>query len=194
MTTPVNRPNTALLVIDVQNGAVAEAYERDRVVANIAALVDRARAAGVEVVWVQHNNDELRAGSDSWRYVPELVRRDSEPLVQKEYGDAFEETELAAVLAAGGIGRLLVAGAQTDECIRSTLHGAITRGYDVTLIGDAHTTGDNSPFGAPPPDQVIAHTNLYWRYHTAPGRTAGTVNTADVDFAASPDLAASPGG
>lgn len=183
MTTLTNRPNTALLVIDVQNGVVGEAYDRDQVVANIATLVDRARAAEVDVVWVQHNSDELPRGSESWQYVPELVRRDSEPLVQKAYGDSFEETDLESVLAARGIGRLFVAGAQTDECIRSTLHGAIARGYDATLVRDAHTTEDLSPYGAPPPDKVIAHTNLYWQHHTAPGRTAGTVGTAEVDFA-----------
>jgi nicotinamidase-related amidase len=185
MTTLVNRPNPALLVIDVQNGVVGEAYDRDHVVANIGTLVDRARAADVDVVWVQHNGDDLPRDSERWQYVPELVRRDSEPLVHKAYGDSFEATDLESVLAARGIGRLFVAGAQTDECIRSTLHGAITRGYDATLIGDAHTTEDLSPYGAPPPDKVIAHTNLYWKYHTAPGRTAGTVTTADVDFAAS---------
>jgi nicotinamidase-related amidase len=183
MATLVNRPNTALLVIDVQNGVVGEAYDRDTVVANIGTLIDKARAAGVDVVWVQHNSDELRSDSEPWQYVPELVRRESEPLVQKAYGDSFEETDLESVLAARSIGRLVVAGAQTDECIRSTLHGAITRGYDATLVGDAHTTEDLSSFGAPTPDKVIAHTNLYWRYHKAPGRTAGTVNTADVDFA-----------
>lgn len=184
MTTLVNRPNTALLVIDVQNGVVGEAYDRDNVVANIATLVDKARAADVDVVWVQHNSDELPRDSEKWQYVPELVRRDSEPLVHKAYGDSFEETDLESVLAARGIGRLFVAGAQTDECIRSTLHGAVARGYDATLVSDAHTTEDLSPFGAPPPDKVIAHTNLYWQYHMAPGRTAGTVNTADIDFAA----------
>jgi nicotinamidase-related amidase len=185
MTTLVNRPNPALLVIDVQNGVVGEAYDRDHVVANIGTLVDKARAADVDVVWVQHNGDDLPRDSERWQYVPELVRRDSEPLVHKAYGDSFEATDLESVLAARGIGRLFVAGAQTDECIRSTLHGAITRGYDATLIGDAHTTEDLSSYGAPPPDKVIAHTNLYWNYHTAPGRTAGTVTTADVDFAAS---------
>ncbi len=184
MTTLVNRPNTALLVIDVQNGVVGKAYDRDNVVANIATLVDKARAADVDVVWVQHNSDELPRDSESWQYVPELVRHDSEPLVQKAYGDSFEDTELESVLATRGIGRLFLAGAQTDACIRSTLHGAIVRGYDATLVSDAHTTEDLSPFGAPPPDEVIAHTNLYWQYQTAPGRTAGTVNTADVDFAA----------
>lgn len=184
MTTLVNRPNTALLVIDVQNGVVGQAYDRDNVVSNISALVDRARAAGVDVVWVQHSSEELPRDSESWQYVPELVRRDSEPLVHKAYGDSFEETDLEAVLSARGIGRLFVAGAQTDECIRSTLHGAITRGYDATLVGDAHTTEDLSPFGAPSPDKVIAHTNLYWQHHKAPGRTAGTVSTAEVSFAA----------
>jgi nicotinamidase-related amidase len=183
VTTLVNRPNTALLVIDVQNGIVGEAYDRDKVVANIGTLVDRARAADVDVVWVQHDSDDLPRDSEGWKYVPELVRRDPEPLVHKAYGDSFEETDLESVLAARGIGKLFVAGAQTDECIRSTLHGAITRGYDATLVGDAHTTQDLSSYGAPPPEMVIAHTNLYWQYHAAPGRTAGTVSTADLDFA-----------
>jgi nicotinamidase-related amidase len=184
VTTLKDRPKTALLVIDVQNGVVGEAYDRDAVVANIATLVDKARAADVDVVWIQHNDDDLKQGTESWQYVPELVREDSEVLIQKEYGDSFEETELESVLAARGIGQLIVSGAQTDACIRSTLHGAIARGYDATLVSDAHTTEDQSPWGAPTPDKVIAHTNLYWKYHTAPGRHAGTVNTADVDFAA----------
>src|SRR3954447_21049248 len=177
-----NRPNTALLVIDVQNGVVGQAYDRDTVIANIGTLVARARAAGVEVVWVQHHSDELPRDSPGWRYVPELVPGDSEPLVHKTYGDSFEDTDLELVLAERGIGRLVVAGAQTDECIRSTLHGAIARGYDATLVADAHTTEDFSSFGAPPPDLVIAHTNLYWENHQAPGRTAGIVQTADVTF------------
>lgn len=186
MTTLKNRPNTALLVIDVQNGVVGEAYERDAVVANIATLVDKARAADIDVVWVQHNSDDMPRDSEGWQYVPELVRDDSESLVQKAYPDSFEETDLESVLAGRGIGQLVIAGAQTDECIRSTLHGAIVRGYDATLVADAHTTEDQSQWGAPPPDKIIAHTNLYWKYHQAPGRTAGTVNTADVDFAAKP--------
>jgi nicotinamidase-related amidase len=183
MTTLENRPNTALLVVDVQNGVVGEAYDRDAVVANVASLVDRARLAGVDVVWVAHHGDDLPRDSDAWQYVPQLVRRAAEPLVDKAYADAFEETDLESVLADRGIGRLVVAGAQTDECIRSTLHGAIARGYDATLVSDAHTTEDASPWGAPTPDLVIAHTNLYWGNHRAPGRTAGTVRTADVDFA-----------
>ena len=140
MTTLENRPNTALLVLDVQNGGVAGAHERDTVVANIGSLVEKSSA------------------------------------------DAFEDTTLEAVLSGLGVGRLVVVGAQTDECIRSTLHGAVVRGYDATLVSDAHTTEDLTAWGAPPPDQVIAHTNLYWTNHAAPGRTAGTVEANDVDF------------
>lgn len=182
MTTLSARPNTALLVIDVQRGVVESAHERDAVVANIAALVDQARAADVPVVWVQHSDEGLKKGSDDWQYVPELPRREAEPLVHKNYGDSFEGTDLEQVLAAAGVGRLVVTGAETDACIRSTIHGAFVRGYDVTLVADAHTTNDNSKWGAPPPDQVIAHTNLYWQYHSAPGRTAAVAETKDVTF------------
>ncbi|HXR21988.1 MAG TPA: isochorismatase family protein [Acidimicrobiales bacterium] len=182
MTTLEKRPNTALVVIDVQNGVVEAAHERDAVVANIASLVDKARREQVPVVWVQHADEHLARGSDEWRIVPELAPGDAEPLVEKNYGDAFESTTLETVLSGLGVGRLVVAGAETDACIRSTLHGAFVRGYDATLVSDAHTTGDRTEWGSPPPDQVIAHTNLYWTYQTAPGRTAGTVASKDVDF------------
>ena len=182
MTTLPDRPNSALIVIDVQNEVVDGAHARDAVVANIAALVERARAARVPVVWVQHHGEHLARGSEAWQWVPELVPADAEPLVEKEYGDAFEATDLEQVLAGIGVGRLLVTGAQTDACVRSTLHGAFARGYDATLVGDAHTTKDLTEWGAPPPEQVIAHTNLYWSYQDAPGRTAGTVTTEEVDF------------
>jgi nicotinamidase-related amidase len=184
MTTLNDRSATALLVVDVQKGVVAGAHNRDAVIANINTLVDQARAADVPVIWVQHSDDDLVRGTDAWEYVPELVRADSEPLVHKSYGDSFEGTELEELLAERRVGTLVVTGAQTDACIRSTLHGALVRGYDVTLVGDAHTTEDLTAYGAPPPDQVIAHTNLYWRYQTAPGRSGTTVATADVTFAA----------
>ena len=182
MTTLQNRPNTALLVIDVQQGVVEHAHERDAVVANVGTLVEKARREQVPVVWVQHSDDQLPRDSDKWQLVPELTRADAEPLVEKHFGDAFDDSTLETVLTDLGIGRLVVTGAQTDECIRSTLHGAIVRGYDATLVSDAHTTEDLTEWGAPPPAQVIAHINLYWTYHAAPGRTAGTVETRNVDF------------
>jgi nicotinamidase-related amidase len=182
VTTLPDRPHTALMVIDVQQGVVGQAHRRDDVVANIGTLVDRAREAGAPIVWVQHSSEELAQGSDGWRYVPELTRQESEPLVHKTFGDSFEATDLEDVLAGAGIGRLVVTGAQTDACIRSTIHGAFARGYDVTLVSDAHTTEDLTAYGAPAPEQVIAHTNLYWQFQAAPGRTAEVTETKDVSF------------
>ena len=180
MTTLGNRPNSALLVIDVQVGVVDGAYERDVVVANIASLVRKARRDGAPVVWVRDSGSV--PGSDDWQIVPELGPEDAEPHIDKDYGDAFEATALESVLSGLGVGRLFVVGANTDACVRSTIHGAFVRGYDTTLVSDAHTTEDLSEWGAPTPELVISHTNLYWKFQEAPGRQAGTVATADVDF------------
>jgi nicotinamidase-related amidase len=182
MSTLENRPNTALLVIDVQTGVVKDAHARGAVVANVGSLIEKARLARIPVVWAQHSDEQLARGSDDWRIVPELAPGDAEPLVEKHYSDAFEDTTLENVLSGLAVGRLFVIGAETDACIRSTIHGALVRGYDVFLVSDAHTANDQTAWGAPPPQQVIAHTNLYWTYQRAPGRTAGTVKTDAVDF------------
>jgi nicotinamidase-related amidase len=183
MPTLEDRPNTAVVVIDVQNAVMADTYNRDGVVKNVSVLVDKARTNDVPVIWVQDTlNADSPPGSEGWQIVPELDPADGEVKVSKDYPDAFEETNLETVLSGLQVGRLVVSGAQTDECIRSTLHGAITRGYDAVLVSDAHTTEDFSEWGAPPADKVIAHTNLYWGSHTAPGRQAGTVTTGSVEF------------
>jgi len=180
-----NRPNTALLIVDVQRDVVADAHDRDGVIANINTLLERARHSSTPVIWVQHADDGLVEGSEGWQYVEELVRKDAEPLIHKHFGDSFEDTELEALLAERAVGHLVVTGAQTDACIRSTLHGALVRGYDATLVADAHTTEDPSQWGLPlNAEQVIAHTNMYWNYSSAPGRSGRTIPTADVDFTA----------
>jgi nicotinamidase-related amidase len=166
----------------MQNDVVANAHHRDEVIANINTLIDKARARQVPVIWVQHSAEDLPEESDGWQYVPELERQESEPLVHKKYGDSFEDTILESELAKRQVGRLVVAGAQTDACIRSTIHGAFTRGYDTVLVSDAHTTDDYSEHGLPPADKVIAHTNMYWSWQAAPGRRASVVETAAVDF------------
>ena len=185
VTTLADRPNTALLIVDVQRDVVAGAHERDAVIANINTVLRKARDAAVPVIWIQHTGDGLVEGTDGWQYVDELQRADGEPLVHKHYGDSFEETDLESLLADEKVGRLLVTGAQTDACVRSTLHGALVRGYDAILVADAHTTEDPSQWGLPlNAEQVIAHTNSYWSEAAAPGRVGGVVTTAEVDFAA----------
>lgn len=185
MTTLHERPNTALLVIDAQTGVFARVHDREAVVSAISNLVGGARDADIPVIWVRHNSDELPRGEAAWEIIPELgADEDEEAIVDKRFGDAFEDTTLETALEALGVGRLVVAGGQTDGCIRATIHGAFARGYDVTLVSDAHTTEDLSQYGAPTPDKVIAHTNLYWKFQTGPGRTAQVLPAGKVQFAA----------
>jgi len=184
MSTLKERPNTALLVIDVQNGVMDTSIKRDEVIGNINTLVEKARAADVPVVWIQHESEELPLNSDRWQIAPALKPGEDEPHVGKKYGDSFEDTNLELVLKDLGVSHLVVSGAQTDACVRSTLHGGVARGYDALLVSDAHTTEDMSEWGAPPPEQVIAHTNLYWSFQRQPGRKAGTVTTEEVVFGA----------
>src|SRR3979409_1821611 len=99
MTTLENRPKTALIVIDVQNGVVTGNHHSDAGVANVGSLVEKARREQVPVVWVQHSDRGLAKGSDEWQIVPELNPDDAEPLIEKHYGDSFEETTLETVLA-----------------------------------------------------------------------------------------------
>ncbi len=182
MTTLENRPNTALLVVDVQKGVVEGAHERDAVVANVGSLVEKARRERVPVVWVQHSDEQLARGSDDWRIVPELTPGDAEPVVEKNYGDSFEDTTLETVLSGLGVGRLVVVGAQSDACIRSTVHGAFVRGYDATLVSDAHTTDDQTSWGGAAAGSGHRAHEPVLDIPDGAGRTAGTVETKDVDF------------
>jgi nicotinamidase-related amidase len=178
-----DRPNTALIVIDVQNDVVARAFKRNQVISNIAQLVSAARSQQVPVVWVQHSDDELVKDTLGWEYVAELKSAQGEPVIHKSFGDSFEATDLEDVLSELKVGKLIVCGAQTDACIRSTLHGAIARGYDATLVSDAHTT-DDCTYSEPPvsADQVIAHTNFYWNWQRTASARGGTAKSADLGF------------
>jgi nicotinamidase-related amidase len=154
---------SVLLVIDLQKGVLPGCHDAAGVVARTAALVDRARAAGTPVVWVQHEADDLPAGSDEWAFADGLEPRAGEPVVAKRYRDAFADTDLDEVLDGLDVTRLVVAGAQSDYCIRTTTQSAAVRGYDVTLVGDVHTTTDAEWDGVEiTGEQIIAHTNRYF--------------------------------
>lgn len=184
MNTNERHPESALLVVDVQRGVMDESWQPEPVIARIGDLVERARSAGTPVVWVQHSDEGLPRGSAEWEIVDDLVPGDDEIRVHKTYGDSFEGTDLQERLAELGTTRLIVVGAETDACIRSTIHGAFTRGYDTVLVSDAHTAGDKTAWGAPSVPDVIAHTNLYWGFQAGPGKTAAVVPAAEVDFTA----------
>ena len=173
MSTFTDRPNTALLVIDVQNGVVADAFNRAEVIVNIDTLVTKARAKGVPVIWVQHSEEEMPIGSEYWQIVSQLSPLETEPHIRKEYGSSFEATNLDQVLAELKVGNLIICGAQTNNCVRHTSHAALERGYDITLVGDAHTTSDvDWDVYQVKADQVVSEQNLAFLDYALPGRAA----------------------
>lgn len=181
MSTLAERSGRALLVIDVQNDVVEQAYDRDAVVARISTLVDGARTGGVPVVWIQHNDEYLAPGSDPWQIVGALTPGEGEPRIDKQYRSSFESTSLEDALAALGVDELVLCGAETNNCVRHTMHAALERGYDVTLVSDAHTTwhgtwGDVTVDGAP----IIAEQNRNAGDYRLPGRRSATQTTAEV--------------
>lgn len=144
MATRGNENNAALLVIDVQQGVVANSWQRDEVVENCRKMVDHARDSEVPVIWIQHEADDLPRDSDDWHLVPDLVPVDGEARIYKEYSDSFAATDLIKILTDLDIGHLVISGAQTNACVRATTYRAASEGFDVTLVQDAHTTEDIS--------------------------------------------------
>lgn len=178
-----NQP--ALVIVDVQVGVMRDAWEAPRVVENIAVAVDRARAQGVPVIWVQHADDELVHGSADWQLPPELVPAAGETRIDKHYNSSFEETTLEETLAGLGVSHVVLAGAATNWCIRATAYGALDRGYDLTLLEDAHTTGsieldDGATIEAA---DIIRELNIGMTWVSYPGRANRTAAAAEVDFA-----------
>ncbi|GAB6939888.1 cysteine hydrolase family protein [Isoptericola variabilis] len=173
-----------LLVIDLQVGVLDGCLDADGVVRRTAALVDRARREGTPVVWVQDHGD-LPEGTPGWQLAPPLERAPGEPLVRKAYRDSFAGTDLDVVLHDLAATRLVVAGAQSDYCIRTTTQAAAARGLDVTLVSDAHTTTDAEWEGVVvPAEHIVAHTTMYFSGLRYPGAAHGVAAHDSVDLQA----------
>lgn len=184
MSTLTSRPNTALLVIDVQNGVVENAFNRDAVVGNIRSAVQKARDAEMPVIWVQHSDAELEVDSPAWQIVPELQPLPGEPLVRKNYKSSFIDTNLEEILLKLKVSKLIVCGAESNHCIRHTSHSAFDRGYDVTLIADAHTANSYEWAGHKvSAEQVIDEQNDNFSHYEMPAVSASVQPLASIDFA-----------
>jgi nicotinamidase-related amidase len=175
-----------LLVVDVQVGVMKGAWDADRVVKNVAQTVERARSQGVPVIWVQHADDELVHGSPEWQWVPELVPADGELRIHKGFNSSFEQTALEDELTQLGATHITLAGAATNWCIRATAYGALERGYDLTLVKDAHSTktmdlDDGTKIAAA---DMVRELNIAMTWVSYPGRRNTTATAAEVDFAA----------
>ncbi|MFC5694687.1 cysteine hydrolase family protein [Pseudomonas sp. GCM10022186] len=153
--------NTALLIIDVQRAiSVGEhaAFEIQRVIEAINRIGSAARAAGLPVFVIQHEEDEgeFRFGSESWQLADELAVAPGDIRVRKTTPDSFHRTELQQALQDRGIERLIICGLQTDYCVDTSVRRALALGYQVLLVEDAHSTLDNGVLSAA---RIIAHHN-----------------------------------
>ncbi len=134
-------------------------FDAERVVARINALAQGCRAAGVPVIFVQHEEDEaggLQFQSDLWQLAQGLVVQPGDAHVRKRASDAFHATELQTMLNSQGVTELVVCGMQSDFCVDSTVRRALGLGYAVTLVADAHTTMGDGELSAA---QIIGHKN-----------------------------------
>jgi nicotinamidase-related amidase len=175
-----------LLVVDVQVGVMRTAWDAPRVIKNIIIAVEKARSQGIPVIWVQHSDNELVYGSPDWQLVSELSPAEGEMQIYKQFNSSFEQTALEETLARLGATHIILAGAATNWCIRATAYGALDRGYDLTLIKDAHTTGtieleDGTKIEAA---DIILELNIAMKWLSYPGRTNGTASAEEIDFAA----------
>ena len=175
---------SVLLVVDVQVSVVKGAWESARVVGNVALAVQRARAAGVPVIWVQHADEDLVKDSPGWQWAPELVPAADELLIHKNFNSSFEQTPLDDELAKLGATHIVLAGCATNWCIRATAYGALERGYDLTLVKDAHTTKTMDLENGTKLEaaNLVQDLNIAMTWLSYPGRTNGTATAAEIDF------------
>ena len=171
---------SALLVIDVQVGIIEgfKAYRANEVLHQINSLLERARSSGTPVIYIQHdgeNGHPLEAGSPGWQIHPAIKPEKDDLIVRKKASDSFFETNLQDELASLDINHLIATGCMTEYCVDTTVRRAVSNGYDVTLVSDAHTTIDNKLLTAA---QIIAHHNSLLNGFDA-GRHAITVKPSD---------------
>lgn len=176
--------DSALLVIDVQRGVVADGWDRDGVVNRIAGLIGHARDIEVPVIYVQHEVEAyppMARGSEGWQICDEVAPRDGEIVIAKQFPDAFAETDLRATLDDLGISNLVLCGAQSDACVRATTYRAIADGYGVTLVSDCHTTSEREFEGVEiAAQQIVAHVNASTPYIAYPGRAPKLATQAEL--------------
>lgn len=173
-----------LLVVDGQVGVMRETWNPPEIIKQIGRVVERARDQGVPVIWIQHADDEIVSGSPDWQFVPELVPQGAESVIHKQFNSSFEQTLLDETLARLGATHIVLAGAATNWCIRATAYGALDRGYDLTLVKDAHTTEtieleNGHRIEA---EDVIQELNIVMTWVSYPGLTNGTAAADEVIF------------
>ena len=181
----LERDASALVVVDAQQGPAAALAGVTAVLDAIADLVARARLAGVPVVWLRRVDAELRPGEPGWQLCDLLASEPGELLIDHAWDDGFIATDLADALGGLSAGHLWLAGLGSETAVLQTYLGALYRGFDVTLIEDAHAAADVEFDGCElSASQVVALVNrLVWR-DQAPDVSGDLMACANVVFSA----------
>lgn len=139
----------AMLVIDMQTMLVnAGPYHRDELLGNIGRLLSACRGAGIPVIYVQHDDEELVPGTENWEIAPAIAPKPGEKRFEKQYSSAFRKTGLQAYLRALNAQNLLICGMQTEYCVDTTIRVAFELGFNVTVPEGGTGTFDNWHFKA----------------------------------------------
>jgi nicotinamidase-related amidase len=175
-----------LLVVDAQVGVMRHTWEAPQIIKNIALAVEKARRVNVPVIWIQHSDAELMHDSPDWQLAPELAPVEGELRINKQFNSSFEQTPLAEILSQMGATHIVLVGAATNWCIRATAYGALDRGYDLTLIDDAHTTEtmefkNGTIIEAA---NIIRELNIAMTWLSYPDRKNSAISVDDIDFSA----------
>ena len=175
---------SALIVVDVQVGVMKGCWDSERIISNINLAIEKARNHGIPIIWVQHSDDELKFRSPEWELVPQLSLLKTDSRIDKHFNSSFEETSLDELLTRLEVSHILLAGAATNWCIRATAYGALDRGYDLTLIKDAHTTEDMEfeDGVVVRAEHIIRDLNAAMKWLSYPGRVNRTVTAKDLVF------------
>ncbi|MBS8263733.1 cysteine hydrolase [Mesobacillus boroniphilus] len=159
--------NKALVIIDVQNGMFLEGEEvfnGKGLLQGIKALIKQARLANMPVVYIQHNESggyPLENGTYGWEIHSEISPEAGDIIVQKTSPDSFLKTSLDQELKEKGIEHLYLVGIQTEICVDTTIRSAFSKGYQVTLVSDLHSTWPGNEITA---QQIISHHNGVLRW------------------------------
>lgn len=177
-----------LLVVDVQVGVMRDAWNAHPVIDNILKAVKKARSWNVPVIWVQHADAEMIHDSPDWALVPELSPREDELHIEKQFNSCFEQTPLDDILTQMGASQIILAGAATNWCIRATAYAALERGYDLTLLSDAHSTGTIEIENGARIEAagIIRELNIAMSWLAYPGRTNRAITVDELDLPTSP--------
>jgi nicotinamidase-related amidase len=172
---------TALLVIDVQSALIARADRGAEVLAAISHLIERARATGAPIIYLQHCHSTyqpMMKGAAGWLIHPSVAPKPGELVIEKAASDGFYQTSLQSELDRLAVERLIICGLQTEFCVDATCRAAFSRGFEIVLAADAHTTTD----AVAPASLVVQHHNYALANLAHPQRRIAVTASAEIDI------------